>query len=64
MVTRHGLRYCVLVGVVLLLSQRMMHAADEGDSATLTVLPKDAIPAVRHSTFVPAQQAQVLKSDG
>ena len=59
MVTRHGLVYCLLVGGIWLLSHGVMHAADEGGSPILTVLPKDAIPAIRHPTFVPAQQAQV-----
>ena len=60
MVTRHGLLYCLLIGVVWLLSQGVMHAADEGDySPILTVLPKDAIPAILHPTFVSAQHAQV-----
>jgi len=36
-----------------------MHAADEEGSTILTVLPKDAIPAILHPTFVPAQQARV-----
>jgi hypothetical protein len=59
MVTRHGLRYCLLVGVVWLLSQGITYAADEEGSAILTVLPTDAIPAILHPTFVTAQQAQV-----
>ncbi len=37
----------------------MMYAADEEGSAILTVLPTDAIPAILHPTFVPAQHAQV-----
>ena len=59
MVTRHGLRYCLLVGVVWLLSPGMMYGADEEGSAILTVLPTDAIPAILHPTFVPAQHARV-----
>ena len=59
MVTRHGLWYGLLVVGVWLGSQGIIHAADEGNSAILTVLPKDAIPAILHPTFVPAQQAQV-----
>jgi hypothetical protein len=59
MVTWHGLRYCLLVGVVWLLSQGITYAADEEGSAILTVLPTDAIPAILHPTFVPAQRAQV-----
>ena len=59
MVTRHGLRYCLLVGVVWLLSPGMIYGADEEGSAILTVLPTDAIPAILHPTFVPAQHARV-----
>ncbi len=59
MVTRHSLLYCLFVGVVWLLSPGVMHAADEEGSTILTVLPKDAIPAILHPTFVPAQQARV-----
>src|SRR5438093_9829138 len=59
MVTRYGLVSCLLVSGLWLLSHGVMHAAAEGDSAILTVLPKDAIPAIRHPTFVPASQAQV-----
>jgi Protein of unknown function (DUF3179) len=58
MVTRHGLIYCLLVGGMWLLSHGVLHAAAE-DSPILKVLPKDAIPAIRHPTFVPAPQAQV-----
>ena len=59
MVTRHGLWYCLLIVGVWLGSHGMMHAAAEEISPILTVLPKDAIPAILHPTFVPAQQAQV-----
>lgn len=58
-VTRHGLLYCLLVVGAWLGSHGIMHAADEGSSPILTVLPKDAIPAILHPTFVPAQHAQV-----
>jgi hypothetical protein len=59
MVARHGPRYWLLVGVVWLLSQGVIYAADEEGSTILTVLPTDAIPAILHPTFVPAQHAQV-----
>lgn len=56
---RHGLWSCLLVVGVWLGSHGIMHAGDEGISPLLTVLPKDAIPAILHPTFVPAQHAQV-----
>lgn len=59
MVTRHGLWYGLLVVGVWLGSQGIIHAADEEIAPILTVLPKDAIPAILHPTFVPAQHAQV-----
>ena len=58
MVTRH-LLCCLLVGGVWLLSHGAMPAADEVASTIHTVLPKDAIPAILHPVFLPAQQARV-----
>lgn len=59
MVTRHSLLYGLLVVGVWLGSHGIMHAAEGERSEMLTVLPKDAIPAILHPTFVPAPQAQV-----
>jgi hypothetical protein len=59
MVTRYGLWYGLLVVGVWLGSSGILHAADAGSAAMLTVLPKDAIPAVLHPTFVPAHQAHI-----
>src|SRR5262249_46970774 len=58
MVIRHGFVYCLLVGGLWLGSPGVLHTAD-GNSPILTVLPKDAIPAILHPSFVPAQHAQV-----
>ncbi len=54
-----GLLYCLLLGGVWLLSPGVMDAVDEVGSTIHMVLPKDAIPALLHPIFVPAQQAQV-----
>jgi hypothetical protein len=60
MVTRYGLLlYGLLVGGLWLGSPGSLRAAAERNSPILTVLPKDAIPAILHPSFVPAQQAQV-----
>ena len=60
MVTRYGLLlYGLLVGGLWLGSPGVLHAAEEEISPILTVLPKDAIPAILHPSFVPAQHAQV-----
>jgi len=69
MVTRYGLLlyglllyglllYGLLVGGLWLGSPGILHAVEE-NSPVLTVLPKDAIPAVLHPNFIPAQHAQV-----
>jgi hypothetical protein len=59
-VTRYGLLVsCLLVGGLWLGSPGVLHAAAEEHSPILTVLPKDAIPAILHPSFVPAQHAQV-----
>jgi hypothetical protein len=59
MVTRYGLWSGLLVVGMWLGSHGIMQAAEGGRSEILTVLPKDAIPAILHPTFVPAPQAQV-----
>jgi len=60
MVIRYGLLLsCLLVGGLWLDSPEILHATAEEMSPILTVLPKDAIPAVLHPSFVPAQHAQV-----
>jgi hypothetical protein len=60
MVIRYGLLLsCLLVGGLWLGGPGILHAAAEEMSPILTVLPKDAIPAILHPRFVPAQRAQV-----
>ena len=59
MVTRYSLLVSwLLVGGLWLSSSGVLHAAEE-NSSILTVLPKDAIPAILHPRFVPAPHAQV-----
>ena len=59
MVTRYDLLLaCLLVGGLWLEGPGILHTAAEGNSPILTVLPKDAIPAILHPRFVPAQHAQ------
>ena len=60
MVIRYGLLLsCLLVGGLWLGGPGILHAAAEEMSPILTVLPKDAIPAILHPSFVLAQHAQV-----
>ena len=59
MVTGYGLLLsCLLVGGLWLGRPGILFAAAEEMSPILTVLPKDAIPAILHPRFVPAQHAQ------
>ncbi len=60
MVIRYGLLLsCLLIGGLWLGGSGVLHAAAAEMSPILTVLPKDAIPAILHPSFVPAQHAQV-----
>jgi hypothetical protein len=59
MATRRGLLGSLLMGVVWLLSHGAKLAADDTTSTIHTVLPQDAIPAIVHPVFRPAQQSQV-----
>ncbi len=60
MVTWYGLLVtCLLVGGLWLGGSGVLHAAAAEMSPILTVLPKDAIPAILHPRFVPAPHAQV-----
>ena len=58
-----ALRHCLLGLVIIcggwVLSDREVHAQEDVAATIVTVLPKDAIAAILHPTFVSAQQAQV-----
>jgi len=59
MAIRRYLLGAVIIGGILLVSQGKSHATEDVASTIYSVLPKDAIAAILHPTFVPAEQAQV-----
>lgn len=59
MVTIRSLLSALMVCSIWLVGTGALHAAEDVDSTIHTVLPKDAIAAIVHPAWLPAQQAQV-----